>query len=286
VKTAYSAIVDSQLKIVNCKQSQKQIDCRDYNLKKAIERSIMPDLSFWGWFVVALCAFLVGVTKTGIPGIGILVVPLMASVLPARSSVGILLGILILADLFAAGYHRRNAKWGHVLRLIPVAFAGIVTGYFALQAVDDELLKPIIGAIVLIMLSVNYWRTSTKGKDAPIPTQWWFAVGLGFVAGVTTMMANAAGPIMIIYLLAMRLPKIEFVGTSAWFFFVINWLKVPFSANLNLMTAATVKLNLLMLPFIAIGAVVGIFFLKRIPQKAFNAVVQILAAAAAIKLLF
>jgi uncharacterized membrane protein YfcA len=100
------------------------------------------------------------------------------------------------------------------------------------------------------------------------------------------MMANAAGPIMIIYLLAMRLPKIEFVGTSAWFFFVINWLKVPFSANLNLMTAATVKLNLMMLPFIAIGAVVGIFFLKRIPQKAFNAVVQILAAAAAIKLLF
>jgi uncharacterized membrane protein YfcA len=99
------------------------------------------------------------------------------------------------------------------------------------------------------------------------------------------MMANAAGPIMIIYLLAMQLPKIEFVGTSAWFFFVINWLKVPFSAKLKLMTLATVKLNLIMLPFIAIGAVVGIFFLKRIPQKAFNAVVQILAAAAAVKLL-
>ncbi|MGD2094126.1 MAG: sulfite exporter TauE/SafE family protein [Phycisphaerales bacterium] len=246
----------------------------------------MPDLSFWGWFVVALCAVMVGVTKTGIPGIGILVVPLMASVLPARSSVGILLGILILADLFAAGYHRRNAKWGHVLRLIPAAFAGIVTGYFVLKAVDDKLLKPIIGVIVLIMLGINYWRTKAKGKDTPIPTQWWFAVGLGFVAGVTTMMANAAGPVMIIYLLAMRLPKVEFVGTSAWFFFVINWLKVPFSAKLNLMTLATVKLNLIMLPFIAIGAVAGIFFLKRIPQKAFNAVVQILAAAAAIKLLF
>jgi uncharacterized membrane protein YfcA len=245
----------------------------------------MPDLSFWGWFVVALCAFMVGVTKTGIPGIGILVVPLMASVLPARSSVGILLGILILADLFAAGYHRHNAKWRHVLRLIPAAFAGIVTGYFVLKVVDDKLLKPIIGLIVLIMLGVNYWRTRTKGKDAPIPTRWWFAVSLGFVAGVTTMMANAAGPIMIIYLLAMQLPKIEFVGTSAWFFFVINWLKVPFSAKLKLMTLATVKLNLIMLPFIAIGAVVGIFFLKRIPQKAFNAVVQILAAAAAVKLL-
>ena len=100
------------------------------------------------------------------------------------------------------------------------------------------------------------------------------------------MMANAAGPIMIIYLLAMRLPKIEFVGTGAWFFFVVNWLKVPFSANLDLMTAASVKLDLMMLPFIAAGAVIGIFFLKRIPQKAFIAVVQVLAAAAAVKLLF
>jgi len=111
-------------------------------------------------------------------------------------------------------------------------------------------------------------------------------VGLGFLAGVTTMMANAAGPIMIIYLLAMRLPKIEFVGTSAWFFFVVNWLKVPFSVSLELMIAESLKLDLMMLPFIAIGAITGILVLKRIPQKAFNIVVQILAACAAIKLLF
>lgn len=244
------------------------------------------ELELSGWIVVALCAVMVGVTKTGIPGLGILGVPLMAIAIPARQSVGVLLGILILADLFAIVYHRRNAKWGHVLRLLPAAFAGIVAGYFGLKMVDDEQLKPIIGGIVLVMLGINYWRTRTKGKDAPVPTQWWFAVGLGFMAGVTTMMANAAGPIMIIYLLAMRLPKIEFVGTGAWFFFVVNWLKVPFSANLELMTAASVKLDLMMLPFIAVGAVIGIFFLKRIPQKAFIAVVQILAAAAAVKLLF
>ncbi|MFZ2147890.1 MAG: sulfite exporter TauE/SafE family protein, partial [Sedimentisphaerales bacterium] len=209
-----------------------------------------------------------------------------ALIFPARESTGIVLGILILADLFAVGYHRHNAKWVHVLGLLPPAFAGIVAGYFGLKVVNDQQLKPIIGGIVLVMLGVNYWWTRAKGQDAPVPTQWWFAVGLGFLAGVTTMMANAAGPIMIIYLLAMRLPKIEFVGTGAWFFFVINWLKVPFSANLDLMTAASVKLDLMMLPFIALGAVIGIFFLKRIPQKAFIAVVQILAAAAAVKLLF
>ena len=246
----------------------------------------MLELDPVGWVAVALCATMVGITKTGIPGLGILAVPLMAFVLPARSSVGVLLGILILADLFAAAYHRHNAKWRHVLRLLPAALTGIVAGYFGLKVVDDEQLKPIIGAIVLVMLGINYWRTRTKGKDAPVPTQWWFAIGLGFMAGVTTMMANAAGPIMIIYLLAMRLPKIEFVGTGVWFFFVVNWLKVPFSANLNLMTLESVKLDLMMLPFIAAGAVIGIFFLKRIPQKAFTTIVQFLAAAAAIKLLF
>lgn len=244
------------------------------------------DLDLFGWIVVAVCAVMVGTTKTGMPGLGILIVPLMALVLPTRQSTGILLGILILADLFAITYHRHNARWGHVVRLLPAAFAGIVAGYFGLRFVNDRQLKPVIGGIVLIMLAVNYWRTRDKGEDAPVPTQWWFAIVLGFLAGVMTMMANAAGPIMIIYLLAMRLPKVEFVGTGAWFFFVVNWLKVPFSASLDLMTAESVKLNLMMLPFIAIGAVAGIFLLKRIPQKVFNAAVQILAAAAAIKLLF
>ena len=246
----------------------------------------MPDLSFVDWAVIGLCAVMVGVAKTGIPGVGILVVPLMAWVLPARSSVGVLLGILILADLFAAGYYRRHAQWGHVIRLLPITFVGVVAGYFSLKVVNDQQLKPIIGGIVLVMLALNYWRMRAGGKDAVVPRQWWFLAGIGFLAGITTMMANAAGPIMIIYLLAMRLPKVEFVGTAAWFFFIVNWVKVPFIANLELMTAESVKLDLLMLPFIAIGAVAGILILKHIPQKIFSIVVQILAMVAAVKLIF
>lgn len=240
----------------------------------------------FGWAVLALCAVVVGVSKTGMPGLGILPVPLMALAFETRESTGLLLGILILADLFAVAYHRHNARWRHVFRLLPAAFAGIVAGYFGLGVVSDRQLKPIIGVIVLAMLGINYWRTKVRTEEAPVPAQWWFAVALGFMAGVTTMMANAAGPVMIIYLLAMRLPKVAFVGTSVWFFFVVNWLKVPFSTSLKLMTAESVKLNLMMIPFIAAGAAVGILFLRRIPQKAFIAIVQILAAAAAVKLLF
>jgi len=245
-----------------------------------------PDLM--GWLIVGLCAFLVGVSKTGIPGVGILIVPLMAMVFPqhTRESTGILLGILILGDIFAATYYRQAAEWKHVLRLLPPAFAGIVAGWQAMRFVTNDMLQPIIGIIVLVMLGVNYWRTRLRAEDAPIPTQGWFAASLGFLAGVTTMMANAAGPVMVIYLLAMRLPKVAFIGTSAWFFFAVNWLKVPFSANLDLITRESIQLDLMMLPMIAAGSVAGILFLRRIPQKVFNSLIQILAAAAAIKLLF
>lgn len=239
-----------------------------------------------GWVVIALCAIMVGAAKTGIPGIGILVVPLMALIIePPEKSVGTLLGMLILADIFAVIYHRYNAKWAHVIRLLPPAMAGIIAAYFGLKALPDkEMLKPIIGGIVLAMLALNYWRTRGEDKDGQIPTQWWFAATLGFIAGVTTMMANAAGPVMIIYLLAMKLDKMKFVGTAAWFFFVVNWLKVPFNSKLKMMTFESIQVDVMMLPFITIGALAGIYLLKRLPQKTFKSVVQILAVAAALKL--
>jgi uncharacterized membrane protein YfcA len=248
----------------------------------------MFDLNTVGWFLVGLCAFLVGVSKTGLPGLGILIVPLMAMALPqhARESTGIMLGMLILGDVFAATYYRRIAEWKHVLRLLPPAFLGIVAGWGAMQFVTNDQLKRLIGLIVLGMLAVHVWRTRLRSEEEAVPAQWWFAATLGFVAGVTTMMANAAGPVMVVYLLAMRLPKLAFVGTSAWFFFAVNWLKVPFSAQLALTTVDSVKLGLLMLPLIVVGSVAGIFVLHRLPQKVFNGLIQLLAAAAAIKLLF
>ena len=152
-----------------------------------------------------------------------------------------------------------------------------------MKVISDAQLKPIIGVIVVVMLAVNWWR-NRAGED--VPTQWWFAEVMGFFAGATTMMANAAGPVMIVYLLAMRLPKVEFVGTSAWFFFIVNWLKVPFSVNLGLINVASIKLGFIMLPFIIIGAVLGIVALKKMPQKVFEITIQVLALAAGIKLLF
>jgi uncharacterized protein len=241
------------------------------------------ELDLFGWVVVAACAVMVGISKTGLPGMGILFVPLMAMVIPAKQSTGMVLGILLLADVFAVSYYRKAGVWRHIIRLIPATLVGIVAGYFAMKVISDEQLKPIIGIIVVVMLAVNWWR-NRRGEN--VPTAWWFAEVMGFFAGLTTMMANAAGPVMIVYLLAMRLPKVEFVGTSAWFFFIVNWLKVPFSAHLGLINAASIKLGFIMLPFIIIGAVLGIVALKKMPQKVFEITIQLLALAAGIKLLF
>jgi len=238
-----------------------------------------------GWVIVALCALMVGISKTGIPGFGILFVPLMAMVIPARQSTGAVLGILILADVFAVSYYHRSALWRHIARLIPATLVGIVAGYFVMKVISDEQLKPIIGVIIVAMLAVNWWR-NRKGEDNGIPASLWFAAVLGFLAGLTSMMANAAGPVMIVYLLAMRLPKVEFVGTSAWFFFIVNWLKMPFSLHLGLINMESIKLGFYMLPFIITGAVLGIVALRKMPQRVFEVTIQVLALAAAIKLLF
>lgn len=248
----------------------------------------MFDLNWTGWFLVGLCALLVGVSKTGLPGLGILIVPLMAMALPehARESTGVMLGMLILGDLFAAGYYRRVAEWKHVVRMLPPAFVGIVAGWRIMESVTDSQLKHLIGIIVLAMLAVHFWRTRLQGENAPIPTQWWFAATLGFVAGVTTMMANAAGPVLVLYMLAVGLPKMEFIGTGAWFFLIVNLLKVPFSRSLDLITPGTMQFNLLLVPLVIAGVFIGRAIIQRINQRAFETVVLVLTIVAGLRLLW
>ncbi|MCX5642066.1 MAG: sulfite exporter TauE/SafE family protein [Candidatus Omnitrophica bacterium] len=245
----------------------------------------MFDLTFYQWLVSGLSAVMIGLAKTGLPGIGILAIPLMAWVLPARASTGVVLPMLIFADFFAVGCYRRFAVWPKLVRLLPWAAVGVFLGYLALGRVNDQQLKPIIGGIVLVMLALNFWRNDGK-EDRPVPTWWWFAALFGLLAGVTTMMANAAGPVMAIYLLAMRLSKNEFIGTGAWYFLLVNCFKVPFSAHLGLINSQSFHFNLVLFPLVALGALAGMKLLKHIPEKVFNYLVQGLAALAAINLLF
>ncbi len=240
-----------------------------------------------------ICALLTGISKTGLPGIGILVVPLMAIILPAKQSVGLVLPTLIFADIFAAFYYRRHAEWHHLIKLIPFAMIGVFVGYKLMKYVDDVSLKPIIGVIVMSMLILQTgyeWHRKRKKTPDTQPenphANIALAVVFGLIAGATSVMANAAGPVMLLYLLAMKLPKNEFVGTGAWYFFIMNWVKVPFLVSLGLITTESLKINLVSAPAIAIGAVAGIFLLKRIPQKLFQILARVMAALSSLKLLF
>ena len=237
------------------------------------------------WVIVVIGSLLIGINKTGIPGVLMVFVPILASILPAKESTGFLLPLLLVADIFAITYYKRHTQWKLLFRLIPFSLLGIVGGYFTMRALENAQIKPMIGIIVLVMLAVQAFRMLRRNDEA-IPTGIWFALVMGIIAGYTTMVANAAGPAIAIFLLAMRLPKEQFVGTGAWYYFIVNITKVPLSASLGLITAQSLLTGAVLIPAIALGAFIGIKLLPLIPQKVFQAVILIIAAAGALRLLF
>jgi uncharacterized membrane protein YfcA len=245
----------------------------------------LPAFEPWQWVFLVAGAMLAGFSKTGIPGVGILFVAVFANVMPARQATGAVLPLLIFADAFAFFAYRKNLEWGRVGRLLPWALAGVVAGWLVLARVNDAQTAHIVGAVIATMLGVHLWRRrAAADPSAPLPP--WFGPFAGLAAGFATMVANAAGPVMTLYLLARRLPKLEFLGTGAAFFLVINWIKVPFSAQLGLLTAPSLSLNLVLLPAVAVGALAGPWVVRRINQAAFETSALVLTAAAAAKLLF
>jgi len=230
-------------------------------------------------------AFIIGVSKTGIPGIGILAVTVLAMSMPAKLSVGVMLPMLIVGDIFAVIYWHRKAQWKYLWRVAPPAAIGVVIGYFLMGAVGDALLRRLIGGIAIVLLTLQLLRERGFLTNERVPHHWLFAWMLGGLAGVVSMMCNAAGPIMIVFFLAMRLDRFQFIGTIAWYFMLLNLFKVPFFVSLGLISTRSLAFNLKLAPVIVLGAALGIFAPRWIPEKSFRYVIMTLAAAAGVKLL-
>ncbi|MBS2022087.1 MAG: sulfite exporter TauE/SafE family protein [Deltaproteobacteria bacterium] len=243
----------------------------------------------WQWALGVVSAFLIGVAKTGVPGLGILIVPLMLYVIPEpRASPGAVLPLLSFADLFAVTAYRRHAQWDRVLRLLPWVAAGLGLGMVALWAFDrfhvpDALLTRALGAIVLVMIALQLWR-KRSGDSEPSHTLG-RAAFFGASAGLATYLANAAGPVMNLYLLAMALPKAEFMGTGAWFYFIVNLVKLPQFALQGRITQSTLWVDLWLAPAVIAGALTGRVLFARIPQALFERVILALALVATVALL-
>lgn len=245
------------------------------------------NLTVWQWTLLAVGAFFTGLSKTGIAGLGVLAVGLFANALPARVSTGALLPLLLCADVFGVAFFRKHADWSHLWRLCPWVVLGVIGGYFALGRIGDAQMQRMIGGILLAMVALHVWRQhQSEQLAATLPHAWWFAALIGVLAGFTTMVANAAGPVMVLYLLAVGLPKLAFVGTGAWFFMLLNAFKVPFSVQLGLITPGSLLMDAILIVPMLPGALLGPVLLRHINQRAFERMVLALTAAAALRLIF
>ncbi|MDK1342609.1 sulfite exporter TauE/SafE family protein [Streptomyces sp. 378] len=231
----------------------------------------------WQFAVLAFAALLVGFSKTAVSGANTVSLALFAAVLPARASTGVLLPILIAGDLLAVATYRRHAHWPTLWRLFPAVAAGVVVGTVFLLWADDAIVRTSIGAILLLMAAVTVWRRRTPDTEEPesVTTRpgRLKARSYGVLGGFTTMVANAGGPVMSMYLLSAGFRKLGFLGTSAFFFLIVNVSKLPFSAGLGLIDGRSLLLDLALVAFVVPGALFGTWAVHRINQRLFEQLV-------------
>lgn len=224
--------------------------------------------------------------KTGLGGIGLLVVPVMASIFGAKSSTGILLIILIIADFFGVTYYHQHADLKKLIKLIPSTMLGILLAVFAGNFINENQFKIFLAVIVfsgiiLMFFSSEGEKNNLKEKNIYLTSFF------GILGGLSTMIGNAAGPVMTIYFLAMGFQKNKFIGTAAWFFLIVNLFKVPFHIIFwNTINFQIIFLGISSLPLIVIGAYLGIFFVKKIPEKPYRFFLIISVVLSALKLVF
>lgn len=240
------------------------------------------------WILAAFAAMIVGLSKTGVPGIGMLFVAIFANMMPAKEASGFVLPLLIFGDIVAVASYRKHVEWIHLRRLFLWTGAGVVIGTLAMRVIDNREAQLLVGGIILALVALHLWRKRSAALADPaavVSHGAWFAPTIGVLAGFTTLVANAAGPLMAIYLLSMRVPKMAFVGTSAVFFLLLNLFKVPFMVGLGLITTDSFQFNLWLAPAVLVGALIGRWILPKVSQVWFERLALALSTAAGLKLL-
>ena len=246
----------------------------------------LPHLPCFSWFLAISAGICFGLTKAGFGGFGIVGVLLMAEVLPPKESTGAVLPMLIAADLMAVGSFHRHVSWHDFWKLLPMTFLGLIAGWLLMGRVPAASFGHFLGWLVLAMMALVLWQRFDRRVLSAITQHPLLATFSGFLAGVTTMMANAGGAAMTFYLLARKLDKMAFVGTCAWFFFVTNLAKVPLSWSLGLISAHSLMLNLFLLPAVALGMITGRLLLGRIPQAPFEWMMIVMALVSSLRMIF
>jgi uncharacterized membrane protein YfcA len=236
------------------------------------------------WLAVfgAVC---IGLSKSGLAGTATLTVVLMAKAFGAKASVGLVLPLLIAADVMGWWLNRSGGSWRKVWTMAPPAMIGVVIGWQLLGRIENAAARVTIGWLIIVLLGFKLLVDARREALVALTTHHAFTWAMGLAAGIVTMLANAAGPVMTVYLLAQHLEKKEHIGVFTRFFLFINLFKVPFSTNLGIIHPASLLTNLLLMPAVVAGILIGWQILKRIPQKAFERTLFILTLLAALWLI-
>lgn len=222
------------------------------------------------WLLIGIGAFFIGMGKAGLKGVDMLSVIIMAMIFGSKSSTGIVLPLLSLADIAAVKYYNRHAQWSHFWKLIPWMGVGILLGVYFGKDMDEELFRRIMIITILITVAIVI-RMEFFHRTTTIPSHKGFAIGTGLIAGFTTMIGNLAGAFANLYFLAMRLPKNDFIGTTAWIFLVINLFKLPFQVFYwKNITIETLRIDLMLIPLLALGFFTGIKLVGKINETQFR----------------
>lgn len=241
-------------------------------------------LSLLQWLAIGSAGFLLGISKSGIKGIGIVIILILAFVFGEKASTGVLLPMLIVADILAVIYYNKHVQWAYVIKLLPLMLVGVLVGVWLGNDISELVFKRIMAVIIILSVLVMIY---TEKRRTSIPNNKLFAHSTGFLAGVASMIGNLAGPIADVYFLAIRLPKNEFIGTGAWLFFIINVFKLPFHIMVwNTITVDTLALNFVLIPLLVIGFFVGAYIVKLISNVNYRRFVFIVTIIGALVLLF
>lgn len=235
--------------------------------------------------VVVTAVGLYGFSKTAMPVAGVLAGPMLAAVLGATTASGFVMPLLLLGDMFALAKYRQHANWPLIFKLIPGVLVGIALTALAFKFLDSHTLGRIIGVLILTSVLLEVWRRRHPRVDEDSRPHR-LAVGFfGTLAGMTTMAANAGGTAMTLYLINMRASMLAFMGTFAWFFFILNALKVPFLVGLGFLNGETLRADLWFAPVVVAGALLGLAVFKKMNEQLFTNIALGLSAVASIWLI-
>ena len=230
-------------------------------------------------------ALLLGIAKSGIKGLAILIVTGLALVYGAKESTGILMPLLICGDILAVIYYKRHVKWVYLIKLLPWMVAGVLVGVVFGKDLPEDLFKSGMAMIILISVAMMYYWE--RKKDRKVPNHLSFAALMGMMAGFTTMVGNLAGVFSNIYFLAIKLPKNEFIGTAAWLFFIINLFKVPFHIwSWGTINLASFQISLSLIPAVILGFMLGVSIVKKIKNDRYRQLILLLTGLGGLTIFF